>query len=56
MKVFETYWRLLVKWDYSLEGKLECCTRRGQSLVPENLQLKIDNIPKGHSNPQFVMY
>ena len=56
MAVFETYWRLLVKRAYSLEGKLEYCMQCWQSLALENLQLKIDNIPKGHSNPQFVMY
>lgn len=56
MAVLETYWRLLVKRAYSLEGKPEYCTQCWQSLALENLQLKIGNIPKGHSNPQFVMY
>ncbi len=56
MAVFETYWRLLVKRAYSLEGKLEYCRQCWQSLALENLPLKIDNISKSHSNPQFVMY
>lgn len=56
MAVFETYWRLLVKRAYSLEGKLEYCRQCWQSLALKNLQLKIDNISKSHSNPQFVMY